>query len=561
MKKIIYISLFFGLAAISCKKSELLQVNPNEPTPAASLSTENGIKAFALGIYQKWLADVPDEGNTNIMVMAWTQHSILGDEVFCPYGNFGLRWTNQVDAIKIHRLAGDTLVRNPNGQTQKQQLQGFNNVGAGERNAFMYEWNVNYYIIGQANLLLDALENPALSFSGDATTKKNTLKAWALWWKGYAYSRIGSFYLAGVINNSPANGSTSSNFIDHNAIIVEANRNLDACAAILHNITSNDDYTKLMAALTPTVFSNAPTTANIQNGAVTADMWERQVYSLEARNFLVNKKVKNMTSADWATLAALTAKGLLPTDNTFNYALDPNLVHDLNGLYSGLGSPYAIFGDGSQFTFPSERLLQDFESGDARMANGFSLLPSVDWSVNLRSRGIQFGTRWNPNPIEDGGLYATNTNVGVINIACTWDENALMTAEAKIRSNTDVEGGLQLIDAVRDAQNSTLPHVAGTGLTQAQALEVLRKERRIGLFLRGVSFYDARRWGVTEPVSAGGGRDNAIVLVPGKYLGNGTTTPVATSCQMDYNYMDYWDVPQNELDFNAAAAGSAAVKN
>ncbi len=560
MKKIIYISLFLGIVITSCKKEELLQINPNEPTPGASLVTENGIKAFALGIYQKWLADVPSEGSTNIMVIAWTQHSILGDEVFCPYGNFGLRWTDQVDAIKVYRSVGDTVIRNPNGQTQKQQLQGFNNVGAGERNAFMYEWNVNYYIIGQANLLLSALDNPALTLSGDAVTKKNTLKAWALWWKGYAYSRIGSFYLAGVINNNPANGVTSDKFVDHNAIIVEANRNLDACATLLHNLSANADFTSLMAALTPTVFSAATTTANIQNGPIDPGMWERQVYSLEARNFLVNKKVKNMTTADWTTLATLTSKGLLPTDNTFNYALDPNLVHDLNGQFSGLGSPYAIFGDGSQFTFPSERLLQDFETNDARKTTGFTFLSSVDWVTNIRSRGIQFGTRWNPNTIENGGLYATNTNVGVISVACTWDENALMAAEAKIRSN-DIDGGLQLIDAVRDAQNSTLAHVAGTSLTQLQALEVLRKERRVGLFLRGVAFYDARRWGVTEPVSAGGGRDNAIVLVPGKYLGTGSTTPKATSCQMDYNYLDYWDVPQNELDFNAAAAGSAAVKN
>lgn len=556
MKKIFSLIILVSLLTSSCKKEELQQVNPNEPTPTGSLVTESGITAFALGIYQKWLTDVPGEGYTNVMVIAWTQHSILGDEVFCPYGNYGFRWTDQVYSVK---LPNGTVVVNPNGQTQQAQLQALNSRTAGERNAFMYEWSVNYYVIGQANLLLNALENPALKLSGDAATKKATLKAWALWWKGYAYSRIGSFYLAGVINDNAANGATSSNFVDHNAIIVEANKNLDACAAILNTLPNNTDFTALMAKLTPTVFSSATTTNNIKNGAIEPDMWLRNVYSLEARNFLVNKKVKTMTNADWSTLAALTAKGLTATDNTFNYALDPNLVHDLNGQFLGMGSPYALFGDGNQFTFPSERLLQDFKSGDARMSSGFSLLSSSDWSVNIRSRGIQFGTRWNPNTIESGGLYATNDNSGVISVACTWDENALMTAEAKIRSNSDVEGGLQLIDAVRDAQNSGLAHVAGTGLTQAQAIEELRLERRIGLFLRGLAFYDARRWGITEPVSAGGGRDGAIVLVPGSLLGS--STPQAVPCQMDYRYMDYLDVPQNELDFNAPSSGSAAVSN
>ena len=58
--------------------------------------------------------------------------------------------------------------------------------------------------------MLKALENPDISFSGDAATKRATLKAWAQWWKGYAYSRIGSMYLAGIINDDPGLGNTNS---------------------------------------------------------------------------------------------------------------------------------------------------------------------------------------------------------------------------------------------------------------------------------------------------------------------------------------------------------------
>ncbi|MEO7121142.1 MAG: RagB/SusD family nutrient uptake outer membrane protein, partial [Ginsengibacter sp.] len=179
--------------------------------------------------------------------------------------------------------------------------------------------------------------------------------------------------------------------------------------------------------------------------------------------------------------------------------------------------------------------------------------------VNVRNRGIQFGTRWNVVDIENGGTYATDNSIGAISIAGTWEENSLMIAEAKIRTGTDIDGGLALVDAVRSAQGAGLAAVANTGLSQTQAIEELRSERRVSLYLRGVSFYDARRWGVTASVASGGGRANANVLVPGSLINS--TTATILPCLIDYNYVDYWDVPQNELDFNAASSMSAPIKN
>ena len=144
MKKIIILFTFVSLIA-SCKKSILNQINPNQPTPTASLITEGGVTAFGLGIYEKWLANVPGDGNDNIMVIAWTQQSILGDELFCPYGNYAFRWTDQVYSIK---LPDGTVVINPNGQEQKAQLQALNSRQAGSTNPFIYEWNVDYFING-----------------------------------------------------------------------------------------------------------------------------------------------------------------------------------------------------------------------------------------------------------------------------------------------------------------------------------------------------------------------------------------------------------------------------
>ena len=132
-------------------------------------------------------------------------------------------------------------------------------------------------------------------------------------------------------------------------------------------------------------------------------------------------------------------------------------------------------------------------------------------------------------------------------MACTYEENQLMLAEIKIRRG-DVEQGLAHIDAVRTYQNSGLPALVGTGKTQAQALEELRSERRVGLFLKNTAFYDARRWGVLKPLSQGGGRTNAVVVFTGG-------TPY--NCTIEYNYKEWWDVPANERDFNPGVLRSA----
>ena len=90
----------------------------------------------------------------------------------------------------------------------------------------------------------------------------------------------------------------------------------------------------------------------------------------------------------------------------------------------------------------------------------------------------------------------------------------------------------------------------GAGLTQTAAYEELRKERRIALIFKGLSFWDARRWDIIAPDK---GRTGCTVL---SYTG-----AVNTNATIVYGYLDYWDVPDNELAYNPAASGSAATKN
>ena len=99
---LIYITLIAFIAG-ACKKSSLELNDPNKPIPEQALTTEAGLKNFSLGILQKMMANVPDEGNTNIFHIALTNHSILGDEAYVPYGNYGFRWVDQVYKITLRK--------------------------------------------------------------------------------------------------------------------------------------------------------------------------------------------------------------------------------------------------------------------------------------------------------------------------------------------------------------------------------------------------------------------------------------------------------------------------
>ncbi|MFW1401534.1 hypothetical protein ACEV76_24600, partial [Vibrio parahaemolyticus] len=60
------------------------------------------------------------------------------------------------------------------------------------------------------------------------------------------------------------------------------------------------------------------------------------------------------------------------------------------------------------------------------------------------------------------------------------------------------------------------------------------------------------RWGWTYSIANGGGRYGVNII----YKNN-----LYTNATFNYNYMDYWDVPADEVVKNPPAASSVAVKN
>lgn len=93
---------------------------------------------------------------------------------------------------------------------------------------------------------------------------------------GFAYSRIDSIYYAGLIQDLP-NGEvlngTNGNYVTKDAIIAEANRNLDA-SAILGGLTANTDYNNTLSGLIPS-FNRVG-----RGGILTPALWQRNINTL-----------------------------------------------------------------------------------------------------------------------------------------------------------------------------------------------------------------------------------------------------------------------------------------
>jgi hypothetical protein len=505
---------------------------------------------FTSGAYYATLDDGLGEG---MQLIVSGMHDSMGDLYFVPWGNNSFKF---LDNPTSWTLDDGTVVPNPIGQGNPHEIKLRNTRAYGASNSMLPEWTYMYALNNVANVILSKVEGTI--FSGDADTKRAVLKAWSYWWKGYAYSRIGSMYIAGPINDLP--NITQGNYVTNTALIAEANANFDKAATILGGLTINADYTATVAAIMPG--QSQIGSAYMNAGQPSPTEWIHSINTMKARNLLVNKKVSEMTGPDWNAVLASANAGVGSKEVAFvarSYADDTKGVV---GKDDGTPGTYIAIGgsDANGTYFISERFVQDFRAGDQRLANNIGDLgPST--FVNIRGRGINFGTRWY---LIDGGsgingtlayTHSSQTGTGVDDtyIGPSYEENQLIKAEALIQTGS-IDAGVALIDGIRTFQGAGLAAL-GAGKTKAEALEELRSERRVALFGRGLAFYDARRNGVTDDISVGGGRKGCVVLS----TDNAGATVINTNATINYNYLPYFDVPQNDTDFNTPTAGSASV--
>jgi starch-binding outer membrane protein, SusD/RagB family len=531
MKRILI--LIFGLTFgfISCQKESLELINPNAPGVDA-IKSESGMAKAAYGVYSPLrYAESTSAGFYYIWFNQWV-HNIMGDATISSVGNFGIRWANQT--AQIIRPNG-AIVTPPVGGKQPKELDDRNSRDWGSDNVQAFEWFPAYALIGHCNLMLSVLDDVQFSGSADAVkAKKDTYKAWFLWWKGFAYSRLGSIYKQGLVVNTY--GEQNNTFVARQGLIDEAAKNFNAAKEVLATINdANVTYAEVFNSVIPAHFKTG------KGGLITPSMWIRNINTYLARNILVNKYASELTAADLTAIETLANAGITATDKIFTArSAATNCL-----VYTTAWSGYRL---NLAWERVSERLIQEFKEGDKRFAKNFLRSPAPQ--VNPAARGFQYSTRWDARSVDTGGEFMSYTAGAVeIPLAGTYEENQLMLAEVKIRRG-DIDGGLAHVDMVRTYQKAELPATVGQNLASAAALEELRIERRIGLFLKGVSFYDARRWGVLKPLAQGGGRTNAWVVFD-------PTAQVAESCTIEYDYKEWWDVPANETDFNPTASSNA----
>lgn len=534
--------LFALVASVGCKK-ELDITNVNQPTPATA-ENEAGLLSLAQGsIYRNGFFDLKYNDGVYGRYWAGTMgfQELMGDIIGAEAAN---AFMNQIGCPNKVILDNGAEVINPNNPKTQYELVRYANQNAqGGSNTTFYQWAYMYNMITAANGVLALVDKVPFTGTG-AATKKATVIAWANWWKGYAYSSIGSMYYAGIIQNAKtADAATNGNYVTKEAIIAEANSNYDKAISALTLATSTTDYNATMAKLIPGHVQTG------RGGILTPAMWTRTINTMKARNILVNTTLANMTAAQWNSILTLTSNGVQAADLIFTGRTNA-LGSFLENTVADKTSQNASTGSTNTYKL-SERWVQEFLPGDKRRDNNVLTLSSV--GLFNTDRGNAFNTRFT---LKNGGnglpgvIVYSNQAAGAneISLAATFEENNLMRAEALIQTG-QVAAAAPLIDAVRNYQGAGLPAMSTT-LSQADAYEQLRRERRIALAFDGLSFYDARRWGITEPNSK---RTGCTVI--------SFTGQVNTNATIIYGYLDYWDVPDNELAYNPAAAGSAPTTN
>lgn len=533
MKTLKIFYTFLLTVLLLCCKDQLDIQNPNQPTPA-SIKTEQGIISLAQGgLYVNGLQSLKFGGT--YFGLALRYHELMGDVIGTPIANFRAHQISCPDQITLDNNSTLNSI-NVNGQIN---LLREVNIPTSQDNPFYYEWAFMYALNNVMNNVLENIDDIKMDET-QAEAKKNTVKAWAYFWKGFAYSRIGSLYYAGIINNS--SNKTTGLYVSRDQILNEAELNLSKAENLLNTLSGNGDYTSMLDALIPSVCKPG------KGGTLSTSEWIRNINTLRARNILVNTPAATMSSSQWDQILALTKNGVRTNDNTFTVRSDAqsNLMNAAEYIAARAVGTASNGGGGNKI---SERLIQDFKPGDKRLDNNFTQI-SV-W-VGDPNRGKAFNTRYmivDKGKGMPGVVVMANRTVGSyeLYIAGSYEENILMEAEANIYKGS-IDAGLALIDELRSYQGAGLAPVSGTGLNSDQAKEELRRERRVGLAFLGFAFYDARRWGVLE-----NGRSGAVVVDF-----NGV---VNTNAKIDYGYLDYWDVPIAELFYNPPAEGSAPVIN
>lgn len=549
------LSVILVLGPVACK-DQLDVGNPNNPSLAGNVSTEIGILNFAQGAtYINGFRNGNDWLGNSYFSLPWGYSEIMADNVGASASNNQITTMGQPDFIKL-----DNGTQVTNNSPQVGIIRAYNSraaTGAGN-NALYYQWLTMYALNNAQNATLYQMNK--ITFSGDVTTKSNTLKAWCYFWKGYAYAAIGSMYISGLIMDTydPVFNvsKTNNDYVTSATVIARSDYYYNQALTSLSAVTSQSDYEEVLGQLIPAVNQVG------LGGVLSVSEWTHNINTMLARNILVNKlspfvngnlsasitksSITPITATDWNNILTLTSNGVQQGDLIFTARSS-----ETNSLFSSTGGTVASLtaSKPSSSTFkPSERFIQYYRPGDARKTNNFVTSAGYkgDYTYTTTHTLVAGGTGLS------GVQVLANRTIGAYEVvmAGSYEENALMRAEALIRTGS-VDAGVLLINDVRTYLGAGIADLPA-GMTQLAAMNELVSERRVALVFRGLSFYDNRRWGWSYPISSGGGAYGQLVIFSG--VPN-------TNVTINYNFMDYWDVPADESVLNPPSANSAPIQN
>jgi starch-binding outer membrane protein, SusD/RagB family len=556
--KFSYLFLSIGIIFLSnssCKKSSLQVGDPNDPTLSGNVTDETGLIALAQGgVYEDGFANGDGWLGNSYFSLPRGYDELMADNIGADASN------NQITTVGYPTYYildnGTKIVPNTASATpQIQLLRQYNILGGSGNNPMFFVWQNMYALNAACNTILQVA--PGIKLSGNASSRLQTIQAWCYFWKGYAYSQIGTTYFSGLIQDDP-NNKTNNNYLPKDSILAQSNYYLNLCSTTLAGISSVSDFSTVIGELIPSF-------CQVGNGGVlTVTMWQHNINTLLARNILLNKlspfvngnptasisksSTGNMGTADWNQVLSLATNGIQSGDYVFT---GRSLA--ANGFFPATNGNVGAETTGSNISSTFKigvRYLANFKAGDQRFAQNIGTYSTYNNPF--------YGT---PYDILDS-LQQSNTGIYVLGnkqvgeyeviIVGSVEENLLMLAEANIRLG-NIDAGLAYVDQERTLQGAGVAAVSGTGLTLAQAMTELTMERRAALVFRGLSFYDARRWGWTYDISVGGGQyAQKLFNVDGTY---------DTNVTINYSFMDYWDIPADETQLNPPAAGSSPIQN
>ncbi len=489
------------LTSIACEEG-LNVTNPNNPTPDI-VENEEGIKRVARGVYSK--------GGGWFEWITWQIHEHMADNAVAPWVNFNF---NRFHGNPERIIYSDgTEVRPPEvdatGRTQPQWIEFINRRDDPEGGVEL-EWQSMYRINNEANLILQTLEGGEVDFSGNAQAKAHGYSAWAYFWKGYSYSRIGLAYEYGLIVDTY--GETNNNYLTPDDILEESNRMFNRAIEYASNGIGS-----IINDIQPAIFgSNITETSFIQ-----------AANTLIARNLISGKKRDDITQAEWTEIRDTALNGLENNIGTFQIASDEATF---------LTSITATWRMANIWMLPSTRVVQAAKhEGDARgdLFVDFSTSP-----YNNRESQPHVNTLHYALPPYAG------TDPGIPTYLTSAEENLLILAEAELELGNP-EAAADYIDQVRVMQGAGLPPLGEA------SVEDIRRERRIALFMRNTGFYDARRFGeltsCVEDLWVYQMVDNTPVL-----------DEEATIC---YGFREYLPLPEHETVFNPLDPGQQPTTN